>query len=437
MAERLEVALVTTFYPPHHFGGDALFVRALAHTLARQGHHVDVIYDVDVFRSLSGSPDLEPLPEPPGVRVHRLNSRFGRLSVLATQQVGRPVFQGRRIRQILEGQHFDVIHFHNISLLGGPSVLAYGHGIKLYTTHEHWLVCPTHVLWRHNRELCTERECLRCVIRHRRPPQLWRWTGLIERAGQHVDAFCAPTRFTARKHRELGFPFDMEIFPHFLPSAGGEEGVEPEPAESGIDSPYFLFAGRLEELKGLQDVLPHFTASSPAELLIAGSGSYEPRLRELAGRLPRVRFLGNLPSQRMPALIRGALALVMPSLCFEVFPLVVLEAFREGVPVIARRLGPLPELLEEANGGLLFENAAELKQALDRLAADTTERQCLGEAGRRAFLRLWSEKAFLERYYSLVERFARQRGARLTLERLAATRDLRDTMPAVADETTR
>lgn len=139
--------------------------------------------------------------------------------------------------------------------------------------------------------------------------------------------------------------------------------MEPEPAESGIDSPYFLFAGRLEELKGLQDVLPHFTASSPAELLIAGSGSYEPRLRELAGRLPRVRFLGNLPSQRMPALIRGALALVMPSLCFEVFPLVVLEAFREGVPVIARRLGPLPELLEEANGGLLFENAAELKRS--------------------------------------------------------------------------
>ena len=63
-------------------------------------------------------------------------------------QSGRPGLYGRRIRQIFRENEYDVIHFHNISLAGGPGVLSHGNGIKLYSAHEHWLVCPTHVLWR-------------------------------------------------------------------------------------------------------------------------------------------------------------------------------------------------------------------------------------------------------------------------------------------------
>ena len=63
--------------------------------------------------------------------------------------------------------------------IGGPGCSRYGgDAVKLYMAHEHWLVCPTHVLWRHGRELCTGRECLRCTLRYQRPPQLWRYTGL-------------------------------------------------------------------------------------------------------------------------------------------------------------------------------------------------------------------------------------------------------------------
>ena len=77
------------------------------------------------------------------------------------------------------------MHFNNVSLVGGPGVLSTGNGIRIYEAHEHWLVCPSHVLWRHGRELCTGRQCLRCTLNHRRPPQLWRYTGYLEQQLRH------------------------------------------------------------------------------------------------------------------------------------------------------------------------------------------------------------------------------------------------------------
>ena len=170
--------MVTTFYPPYNFGGDGMGIQRFSQALVRQGHHVTVVQDVDAYNQLSAG--LEPAfqESSDGVEVIRLRSRFGALSVLLTQQAGRPILQGRRIRRILNNGQFDVINFHNISLVGGPGVLGAGSALKLYMAHEHWLVCPSHVLWRHNREACSGRECLRCVLTYRRPPQLWRYTGI-------------------------------------------------------------------------------------------------------------------------------------------------------------------------------------------------------------------------------------------------------------------
>ncbi len=346
--EGLRFAMVTTFYPPFCFGGDAIYVRSLAHSLARHGHTVDVLHDVDAFHALGGSADLLPLEEPEGVRVHALRSRSALLSCLATQQLGHPVVHRRQIRQLLETHDFDVIHFHSVSLVGGPGILAYGDAIKLYTAHEHWLVCPTHVLWRHGRELCDERQCFSCVLRHRRPPQLWRRAGLLERKSRHVDAFLSPSRFSADKHAAFGFERELQVMPLFLP----DEPAAPEPDGPGDDAsrPFFLFVGRLEKIKGLQEVIPLFGKDAPADLWIAGRGEYEPELRRLA-RGHSVRFLGMRSPGQLRSLYTRTLALLAPSLCYEVFPMVVLEAFRDGAPVVARRRGPYPEMIEHSGGG--------------------------------------------------------------------------------------
>ncbi len=415
----LRFALVTTFYPPYHFGGDAVFVRRLAHALARRGHEVEVIHDIDAYRLFHRGPPPATLAEPERVRTHPLHSRLGAFSCLATQQTGRPVVHGRRIRRILERGRFDVIHFHNVSLVGGPGVLAYGTAIKLYTVHEYWLLCPSHALWRHDRELCTGRQCLRCVLRHRRPPQLWRSAGLLERRARIVDAWISPSAFAAAKHAELGFRRDFEVIPPFLPDL--DSGAETEPAPGGEShsgtegpgaegsAPYFLFVGRLEKLKGLQDVLPLFGADAPADLLVAGTGGYEPALRRLAADLPRVRFLGFCAPKELRRLYRRARAVIVPSLCWETFGLVPLEAFRDRTPVVARARGALTEVVRQSGGGLLFESREELAAAVRRLAGDAELRARLGDAGHRTLLEHWVESAALGRYLDLIRRLAARR----------------------------
>ena len=89
--------------------------------------------------------------------------------------------------------------------------------MKVYTTHEHWLVCPMHVLFRDNREPCDEPHCLRCTLRFHRPPQLWRSTRVLERSVPEVDLFLAPSRFTIEAHRARGFTRPMRCLPPFVP----------------------------------------------------------------------------------------------------------------------------------------------------------------------------------------------------------------------------
>jgi glycosyltransferase involved in cell wall biosynthesis len=417
----LRFAMVTTFYPPHHFGGDAVFIRRLVGALARRGHTVDVIHDVDAYDLLRRDSEPAPLTEPEGVTLHPLRSRFGSLSCFATQQTGRPIVHGRRIRSILEQGDFDVIHHHNVSLVGGPGVLEYGDAIKLYMAHEHWLVCPSHVLWRHKRELCTGRQCLRCVLHHRRPPQLWRRTGLLDRQIEHVDAFISPSAFSAAKHREFGFQRDFEVIPYFLPDL--DSGAEREVARVGDEQPrpYFLFVGRLEKIKGLQDVFEHFGPGAPADLCVVGSGEYEETLRRLAADCPKVRFLGSRSPEELRHLYRNALAVVVPSICFETFGIILLEAFREGVPVVARSLGPFTEIVESSGGGLLFETSEQLGIALTQLAGNSDLRARLGRDGREALVARWTESAVLPQYFDLIRRVARRRGDERVLDALSSS----------------
>lgn len=418
----LRFAMLTTFYPPYSFGGDAIGVQRLSRALAARGHRVAVIHDVDAFRALHSGPEpREESPEPPGVEVHRLRSGFGTLSPLLTQQTGRPVVQGGRIRRILAEGGFDVVHFHNISLVGGPGVLRLGDGVKVYEAHEHWLVCPTHVLWRHGREPCPERQCLRCVLRHRRPPQAWRYTGYLERELRHVDLFIAKSEFSRRKHHEFGFPRDMEVLPYFLPDEAAPAEASGGPADPPHPRPYFLFAGRLERIKGLDDVIPAFRNYAEADLVVAGEGTHGEALRSLAAGNPRVRFLGRVDPEELGRYYRHAIALLVPSICFETFGIILIEAFRQGTPVIARDIGPFPEIVRACGGGELFATPDDLVAAMRRVQGDPAYRGKLAANARAGFRERWTERVVVPRYLELVRRAAESAGRRGVAERLAET----------------
>ena len=411
----LRFCFLTTFYPPYNFGGDGIAVQRLAHGLARAGHQVTVVHDVDAYAALGGSPRSPAIDEPEGITVLPLRSGVGALSPLLTQQTGRPVMNGRRIARLLRDGEFDVINFHNVSLIGGPGLLKYGRALKLYMAHEHWLVCPTHVLWRYDREACPARDCLRCQLVHKRPPQLWRHTGRLERELHHVDAFIAMSEFSRAKHREFGFAPEMEVLPAFLPDAAGGQSSRSDAAGDAPDvrphaRPYHLFVGRLERMKGVQELLPSFAGAGDVDLLIAGDGNFGAELRAQAAAMPRVRFLGRVTPEALTQFYRHAVALLVPSLCFETFGMVLLEAFRESTPVIARRLGPFTEMIETTGAGALFTDTGELDAAMRRFERDPGERHAAGKAGRQAFEARWQEEVVIPGYLAIVRRAAERRG---------------------------
>jgi glycosyltransferase involved in cell wall biosynthesis len=398
--------MVTTFYPPRSFGGDAVAVQSLARALVRAGHHVTVVCDDDAYRALSGNDQPVPPEIDDGVVVHRLVSRLGSVAVGLTQQTGRPIVHGAMLRRILDGGRFDVIHYHNLSLVGGPAALAFGRGVKLYTAHEHWLVCPTHVLWRYHAEPCPARQCTRCQLSYGRPPQLWRHTDLLERNLGHVDAYIALSRFSRDKHREFGFPRDMEVLPGFMRDPG-----PPQERAPSSERPYFLFVGRLESIKGLEDVIDAFATFDAADLVIAGEGTERPGLVARASGNPRIRFVGFQSGAELAQRYSGAQAGIASSRGFETFGLSVIEAYSRGVPVLARRMGSYLELVENSGAGETFANVAELQAAMHRLLADPARRRAMGATAYSRFQASYSEDVVVPQYIALVNRFRSRQAA--------------------------
>jgi glycosyltransferase involved in cell wall biosynthesis len=408
----LSIVHVTTFYPPHTFGGDGVQVQRVAQALARRGHKVSVVYAPGAFSLLSPHSseehvDIGHAPAgTPEVAVHPLDDGWGKVEAVLVQQTGRPVLNRGRLESLLEqpdGRPPDVIHYHNVSLVGGLGVLGIGSAVKLYTPHEYWLMCPTHLLFRYNREICTDRTCFRCTLHSGTPPQLWRLAGLRDRFMPSIDAFVFPSHLTESVHRQHGIDRPGLVINHFLPDeyiADAESrGDRPDDVE-----PYYLYVGRLEPVKGVEALVRHFAEHPcPAPLYLVGDGSLEGPLKEQYGQNPSFRFLGRLGQEDVGELMRDALALILPSAGYEVLGLVVLEAFAHSTPAIVAGIAGATELIAASGAGYTYDTEAELDEALGRLAADPTLRSELGRKGHDYLSEAHGEGSYMRRYEQLVE----------------------------------
>jgi glycosyltransferase involved in cell wall biosynthesis len=311
-----------------------------------------------------------------------------------------------KILKILNSKPYDVIHFHNMSLIGADALKFDPNEkrpVKLYTTHEHWLICPTHVLWKFNRRPCEKAQCLPCVLLAKRPPQLWRYTRLLEKLSTHVDEFVSPSRFTANMHAARRFPRPVSHLPYFIERADGDwKTPEPRPQEK----PYFLFVGRLEIIKGLQTLIPLWSRVRGADLLIAGTGNYEGELQRMAAGNSNIKFLGALPQKRLGNLYYHALACILPSITYETFGMIIIEAFARKTPVIVRDLGAFPEVIHDSGGGFIYRTDEQLLDAIERIVDSPSLRAEFGEKGYRAFVENWSREAHLELYFGFLRKIA-------------------------------
>jgi glycosyltransferase involved in cell wall biosynthesis len=405
----LSFCMVTTFYPPYHFGGEAMYLYRLSNELARRGHRVTVVHCVDSFKMLTKAAPRGDFPHHENVTVHALKSRFGPLSPLATYLSGRPGLKSRELDRIFAAEQFDVVHFHLVTLFG-PGVLRYGEGaLRLYTTHDHWLVCPMYDLWKNNRELCEQPQCVRCQLAFHRPPQLWRYTDLLDQELPKVDLFLSPSRSTIEQHQRRGFSYPMRHLPYFLPLDEPSDAGLPEGPRPG--RPYFLFVGRLVKLKGAQTLIEAFRNYDEADLLIAGDGIYGPELRRQAEGLEHVRFLGRVHPEALRALYAHATAVLVPSMVYETFGFITLESLAQRTPVIAHDLGAVGELARDSGGGFTYRTRAELVEAMETIRLDPALRAELGERGHTAYIERWSPGPHLARYFELIdEAFERRSG---------------------------
>jgi glycosyltransferase involved in cell wall biosynthesis len=413
MRRPLSFLHMTTFYPPYSFGGDAMYIYRLTHALGDAGHRVDVIHCFDAYHFKHPAPPEIAFEPHPNVTVHPLRTGFGMLSPLVTQQTGRPGLKRKAIQSVLDSGRYDVIHFHNMSLLGPTTMTLdsrHGPAVKLYTTHEHWLVCPMHVLWKFDREPCRTPQCLQCTLAGKRPPQVWRYTNLLAESSRSIDRFVAPSRFTARMHAERGFTEPVGHLPYFIDRADSDwQNPAPRPHER----PYFLFVGRLERIKGLQVVIEQWRRVEGVDLLVAGAGEYGDELRAMAAGNDRIRFLGPQSQRALGALYVHAEAVLVPSITFETFGMTIIEAYARKTPVIAHDLGALSEVVEESGGGYLYRTADELLDAISRIASSRTHRDELGERGYQAFVAKWARDRHLDMYFALIDDAAREKFGRV------------------------
>lgn len=269
----------------------------------------------------------------------------------------------REIRAIVRRFKPDVAHVHNVFPLITPAVYwaLKREGVPvIQIVHNFRFMCANGLFFRdgHPCELCktgrtwngVRYRCYRDSI-----PLSALYSGILAlsrlmRTWWKIDCFIALNPFTARKLVEgkITEPERIRVLGNFAPAAHRQPGSFEQRA------PYVVFIGRLSVEKGV-DVLIDAAARVPElGVKIIGDGPLEEELRARAASLPNVEFLGRVEGEQKFALLREARAVIFPSLCYENFSLVLLEALSVGTPIIASRLGGLPTILNEGKDSLLF-----------------------------------------------------------------------------------
>jgi len=303
------------------------------------------------------------------------------------------------IRRAVEAFRPDVVHAHNTFPLISPAVFpAVGRrAARVLTLHNYRLFCPAALPVRDGRP-CTE-----CIDRRSVLPSLRygcyrgsraataplaagvalaRALGLWRR---HVDAFIALTEFQRELMVAAGLPAErVFVKPNFYPG-------RPEVVAWAARRPCVVYVGRLSEEKGVRHLLEAWAAwgAEAPELRLVGDGPLRAALEAQArsGGLERAVFLGQLPAGEAEAEIARARLLVLPSIWFEGFPMVLREAFAFGTPAAVSDLGPLPGLVERGRAGLIFRpgDPTSLLHEVRAAWAEQAGLEARGAAARRAF----------------------------------------------------
>jgi glycosyltransferase involved in cell wall biosynthesis len=257
----------------------------------------------------------------------------------------------------------DIVHVHNTFPLLSPSIYwaADQAGVPLIQTlHNYRLTCANALLFRN------DRPCQDCVGRFPWPALRYRCCGgsfwqtaavassnvfhrYLGTFTRKVPAYVALTEFSKNLMVRAGLPQDkIFVKPNFI-------NRSERPARPRL--PQVIFLGGDKRLKGLHLLLDAWKRVAPAgiRLLLIGSGTEKPDIRQSYASDSSVVWCGFQPREKVMEYLAESRLLVFPSLAYEGFPMALLEAFSVRTPVVVPNHGAFPSLVSHLENGLLFE----------------------------------------------------------------------------------
>ena len=272
----------------------------------------------------------------------------------------------RDIRRLVRENKIDVVHVHNTLMLVSPAVYygaLCGGAAVVQTIHNFRLLCPGATFYRDD-QVCEDclKKGLSCALKHKcyrgsfsqtlccvLSMKLHRATGIYKKL-----TYICLTEFNKKKLLRLNGLKPEQIF--VKPNAVSV----PEALVPGLErQDRVLFASRLEDLKGIRVLLEawRLLGNRGPELLLCGDGPLEDWCRGFVedNKLHNVRLLGRLPNDRVRSLMATSRALILPTQCYEGFPLCIAEAYSVGTPVLVSKLGNGGSLVRSGVTGLKFD----------------------------------------------------------------------------------
>ncbi len=197
-----------------------------------------------------------------------------------------------------------------------------------------------------------------------------------------INRIITSTEFCRQKHIQVGIPgSQIKVVPHFV--------VDPQCVPDAPRGEYALCAGRLSREKGLDVLLKAWRNVKDIPLYIVGTGPQSEAMKGYIRKegLDNVRMLGFLKKEEYLEIMRQAKFLVAPCLSYDNFPMVIVEAYSYGVPVLASRLGSLEEAVQEGKTGMLFSagDVNDLAEKARALISDESKYQNLCRGARKAY----------------------------------------------------
>jgi glycosyltransferase involved in cell wall biosynthesis len=366
----LRIAFVVHKLPPDSLGGVETYSWSLARALAASGHEVHVFYP-------------RPGAPPGGARFVDDGVHLWQVALPGSRSTEGPTAQywhtfrdsaiEAAFEEFLVEVQPEVVHFQHVQGVSARLIsLAKGRP-RLLTLQDYWFFCFNSQLLRPDQQMCGgPRLGWNCVDCATVRPDLRKYRSLrplialplayrnryLRNVSRQIDLFVAPSEFLRQQYIRQDFPGERIATVEYGLDMERLEAVPGLTLPAPATRPHFGFIGSIARHKGVHVLVEAFNRlPEGAALTLYGSEASFPEYAAQVKAMvchPHVRFAGPLEHRHVGAALRQFDCLVMPSIWYENSPLVIREAFAAGVPVVASRLGALPEKVEDGVTGRLF-----------------------------------------------------------------------------------